>query len=75
MFKSASYLYFHVMTYSGPCLTANEDVVSEKTEQEGNVCLSAVSDAFPHEDYGAITLTPRIRNSTKARNIFLRATS
>lgn len=63
------------VTDRGPCLSTDEDVVGQKTEQERNIGLENVSWNIPETNNASSTLTPRIRNSTNARNIFLRATS
>lgn len=61
-----------------PCLAADKDVMGEETEEERNVGLRNQVNIRLFDIHIHIcirTLTPRIRNSTRARSIFRRATS
>ena len=64
------------VTYCCPGLSADEDVMGEQSEKEGNIglqnklVLCGITIILRFR-----TFTPRIRNSTRARSIFRRATS
>ena len=64
-------------THGSPGLATNEDIVRQQTEQEGDVGLQMGTHKFRfvHRQIKLLTFTPRIRNSTRARSIFLLATS
>lgn len=63
------------ISHRGPGLAANENIVCQEPKQEGNVRLMRQDQYSEERSVSLQTLTPRIRNSTSARSIFLRATS